>query len=139
MLAILILSFTYINAMMNEPKTIPSHGEIKTINVDVFQDQDLTTALTSIYWGKLEPSEVANHTCYIYNRGNTPVTLTFVIDNWNPLEAEQFLDFSTDYSGVVIQPKTSLEISLSLTVNPLIEDIDSFSFDITIIGIEEVS
>jgi len=115
-------------------KTLSSTGTIETIGVGVYTTAQCSTAVTSIPWGTLEPGASQDFVCYIRNEGNSPTTLSLQTTNWSPSVAATYLDLDWDYDNQPISPDDSIEVTFTLTVDASIEEITSFSFDITIIG-----
>jgi hypothetical protein len=72
--------------------------------------------------------------CYIKNEGDLPSTLSMYTSNWNPSSTENYLTLSWNYDGRSINPDDSVQVTFTLNVDPSIEGITSFSFDITIVG-----
>ena len=115
-------------------KTVSSTGSILTIGVGVYSDWGCNTPLTSIPWGTLEPGESQTFTCYIKNEGTAQSTLSMYPSNWNPTNAENYLDLSWNYAGTTINVGSSIQVRFTLTVDANIEGITNFSFDITVVG-----
>ncbi|MDH5449098.1 MAG: hypothetical protein OEX01_08900, partial [Candidatus Bathyarchaeota archaeon] len=70
------------------------------------------------------------------NEGNIPMTLNMTTDNWNPSSASTYITLSWNSEGSQVSADSVLETILTLSVSSGISEIDSFSFDITITGIE---
>lgn len=115
-------------------KTLSSTGTIQTVGVGVYSDSQLTTPVTAITWGTLEPGASQDFVCYIRNEGNAPSTLTLAISNWSPPAASSYLTLSWDYTGQSINPGSAVLVTFTLEVDPSITGITTFGFDITIIG-----
>ena len=113
---------------------ISNIGRIKTVNVGVYEDFDCTVPLSYIDWGMLEPSDVRNEIAYIQNEANVPIILTLTTQDWVPSNASDFISLTWDYDGSEIAVDAVVEVVFSLTVSPDISAIESFSFDIIIVG-----
>jgi len=74
-----------VGAIMERGRRINNQAAIKAVGVGVYQDSELTVPLTEINWGILEPGEEKNHTAYIENESNVPITLVLTTDNWSPV------------------------------------------------------
>ena len=74
-----------VGAIMERGRRINNQAAIKAVGVGVYQDSELTVPLTEINWGILEPGEKKNHTAYIENESNVPITLVLTTDNWSPV------------------------------------------------------
>jgi len=135
-LAILTMSIvTY--ALLTTFITIPAIGGIKTIGIEAYEDSNCTIKILQIDWGLLSPGESKNFTIYLKNEGNIGVILSLTTDNWNPIEASNYIVLTWNYTnGTIISPNEVIALILTLTVDSTITDIASFSFDIIITGEE---
>jgi len=123
-----------VGAIMERSRRINNQAAIKAVGVDVYQDPTLTVPLTEINWGVLEPGEEKNHTAYIENESNVPITLILTTENWSPLNASSFVALTWDYYGQFVAVGGFVEATFTLAVDPAISGIDAFSFDIVIVG-----
>jgi hypothetical protein len=121
-------------ALMQYSRKISNSATLKTVGINVFQNANLTTPVTSIAWGMLEPGQTKNSTVYLQSTSNVPITLSMYTANWNPANASEFLTLTWNYKGQVIAPSASLPATFSLAVNASISGITAFSFDIWIVG-----
>ena len=113
---------------------INSTGTLQTIGCQVIDDNG--TLLTSIDWGSLEPNSTVDFHCFVINNGSVPITLNLTTENWNPVNASNYITLTWDYLGDTINPSESHPIILTLTVSPEISGISDFSFDIVITATE---
>jgi len=133
----IVVSFAagfFVKASMEHSRRITNQAAIKAVNVNLYQDPALTVPLTEINWGVLEPGEEKNHTAYITNESNVPVTLVLSAENWSPLNASSFVALTWDYDGQPIAVGGFVEATFTLAVDPAISGIETFSFDIIIVG-----
>ena len=72
----------FVGGIMERSRRISNKAAIKAVGVGVYQDPALTVPLIEINWGILEPGEEKNHTAYIRNESNVPITLVFATENW---------------------------------------------------------
>ena len=117
--------------------TLSSSGSIQiqtTAGIGVYQDYQANTPLTSVSWGTLQPGGSQNVICYIKNEGSSPTILSLETSSWSSTAAETYLDLSWNYYGTLIGPDAVVQITLTLSVDPNIEGVTTFSFDITIVG-----
>ena len=113
-------------------KTISNVGAVKAIGVGVYWNQTCTNTVTSINWGMVEPSSTVNRTCYIRNEGNSASTLELQTSNWSPSEAAGYIYLSWDYGGQSLNLDEVVQVTFTLSVSSSVQNITSFSFDITI-------
>lgn len=115
--------------------TIPNVGILKTIGIGAYWDVGLTNRVNVIDWNILEPSDQKSFSIYMYNEGNSAVTLSLYTSNWNPPVASNYLTLRWDYKGQQIKVGEKLPVTLTLSVSPSITGITEFGFDIIIVGI----
>jgi hypothetical protein len=113
---------------------IQNTGHIIAIDVDVYQDADLTTVLTDINWGYLSPGEAKNHTCYVFNSGNAPINVSLYSDAWQPPAAADYLWLSWYGDVDTLDPGASAPLIIELNVNASTVGIDTFQFTIYVVG-----
>jgi hypothetical protein len=116
--------------------TVANVGTLRTSGVAVFTDNSFATELTSLNWGTMDPGSQKTLTVYIRNEGNSPITLTQMTSNWSPSTVSSYLSLSWSYSGQKVNAGAYVQVSLTLTVSSNVAKINSFSFDLTIIGTE---
>jgi len=80
----------------------------------------------------VEPGSLNNVTVYMRNEGNRLPTFPLTTDNWNPLNASDYLTLSWNYDGRQLNPLEVVQVTLTLTVSSSVQGIESFSFDIII-------
>jgi len=134
-LVVYILTLSLIGPVMSTVqtnRTISNAGAVKAIGVGVYWDQACTNAVTSINWGTIEPGSTVNKTCYIRNEGNSVSTLSLQTSNWNPSNATDYMNLIWDYGGQSISPDEAVRVTFTLSVLSSVQNITSFSFDITI-------
>lgn len=118
-------------------RTISSQGSIQiqtSEGICVYSDSGCTSEIAALDWGTLEPGTNHNILVYIKNEGDSPVTLSLETSNWIPSAASNYLTVNWNYYNQVINPGSATFVSLTLTVDPSIEGIDNFGFDISIIA-----
>ncbi len=142
-LTILIISFitlfgfsvAQVTSLLQTNKTVYSSGQIKTIGIGIYWDENATNRVSSFDWGIVEPDSKKNIIVYIHNEGNSPITLSMNISNWNPSKAMSYMTLNWNYTGQQIDYSKSIRVELSLLVNKSIKEITNFSFDLTLTGI----
>jgi len=114
---------------------IRSVGTIRAVGVQVFADEELSTVLEEIAWGTLAPGDSRNFDCWVKNTGNAAQTLTLLTENWVPAVAQSSISLSWSYNNEVIQPGAAVPVTFTLSVDPGIAGVNSFSFDIIVQGV----
>jgi hypothetical protein len=122
------------NSNSSDPpeNTVSDAGVLKAIGIGVYWDSSLTSKVSTTYWDLLQPSAQKSLTVYVYNEGNSPVTLSLSTSNWTPSTASTYLALTWNYNGQTISPSAQMQVELTLTVSSNITGISNFSFDITI-------
>jgi len=110
-------------------------GTIRAVGVQVYADAGLTTVLTEIAWGTLDPGESRNFNAWIKNTGNDAQTLTMLTESWVPAAAQNSISLSWNYNNEVIQSGAAVAVTFTLAVNPSINGVANFSFDIVVQGV----
>jgi hypothetical protein len=107
------------------------------IGVGFYWDNNCTDPVSFIDWGTIWPGSTVNVTVFVKNEGSQAISLNITAENWTPIETASYMAFSSNYMGQTINLQENLQITLSLTTSPNIEEIASFSFDISV-GINRV-
>ena len=123
--------------LLHATKTIPSTGTIKSLDFEVFANPDCTVIVERVNWGTVNRGSTVGITVYIKNIKNTNFTMSMNTTNWVPTIAEANIILAWNYTGELIEPNQVIPVQLLLMVNPNIENVVQFSFDINI-NAEEV-
>lgn len=110
----------------DDPGTVENETVVDVFTVEIYLN------ISSVDWGSLSPGETATRGLLIKNLGNASVTLGFQTVDWSSAAAQQYLNFTWSYAGEILEPEEELPESLILSVDPLIKDVDEFSFGITL-------
>ena len=79
--------------------TIQNVGAVKTLGVDIYSDEALTTPLTEINWGLIAPGETKNAIGWIKNTGNAPIILETWTDSQVPDNLWTYFQYSWNYDN----------------------------------------
>jgi hypothetical protein len=116
------------------PSPPPTPPPEPSIEIDVYSDSACTQVITSVIWGEIEGGNSVSQTIYVKNSGDDSVTLILSTENWNSVDASNYLQFSWDYDGSTISSSEVREIVMTLSVDPSVSGVDTFTFDIVITG-----
>lgn len=129
---------------------VPSSGVtvMGNVSLGIYWDVTGTRAVTEVDWGVFElcpnAAPISNNVkIWVRNNGNRElyVSVTWDDTSWQPPEAMQYfeLTFGSDpnFLNSPLKPNRARELYLYLKLDPSITDIESFSFDILIIGQDE--
>jgi hypothetical protein len=75
-------------------------------------------------------------TIYVKNEGKDPVQLSYYTSNWNPPEAANYLNLGWDYNGQMLKARKTSQLTFTLSVTANTTGIETFGFDLTVIGNE---
>lgn len=134
---ICILLLAGVSQMFNQDQlggALGSSGLISYSGLDFFSDLSLSSRISHVNWGTLEPGGSSSVDLVIYNFESSPLILYLSSEKWEPSAAQQFLDLSWNYSGDPLQSHEAVEISFVLSVSEDILGIDSFSFDVVVMA-----
>jgi len=132
--ALSVLIYTSVS-MYWSSATIGSRGTVRTLGVGVYWDEACNNPVSYIDWGMVDPSSQENVKVYVKNEGNVHVSISLDTVNWDPLNASSYIALGWDYSGQVLSPRESIEVTLALLISAGIQDVSSFDFEIVITGI----
>jgi hypothetical protein len=107
---------------------------IKSVGVNVYSDPACTVPLLGIDWGMMEPGQSKSFPAYIKNESNVPVIMSMYADNWNPVNAKDFMTLGWSYDGSQIPVDSTLPVDFTLTISASISGITNFSFEIWVVG-----
>jgi flagellar basal body-associated protein FliL len=129
----------------------PSVGNIRTIGVKAYWDQEHANETTEIQWGTLYPGSTNNATLYLRSTSNYEATLKLQTGNWafqnsnnttvsGPNNTTSYMNLTWNYNDAPITPGEIVPVTLTLQVNDsssfiefLIQNnVNRFSFDINI-------
>jgi len=110
-------------------------GTIRAVGVQVYADSHLSTVLTEISWGTLNPGEVRTFNAWVKNTGNDAQKLVMWTENWVPTSAQDSIVLTWDYADGWIAAGASIPVVFTLSVDPNIDGVTGFSFDIVVQGV----
>jgi hypothetical protein len=129
-----VLMMTSVFAYLTANRSIPNSGEIKGVNVSVYQDSACTQPLTSWTWGVINPGSSIVKTMYVKNEGNGPITLSLTTNTWAPSSASTYITVTWNREGTAVNAGNNVQANVTLSVSPSIAGITSFTFTMVITG-----
>ena len=135
--AALILNVFLLNTIAGQlmySTSLKSHGTVQTIGVVAYKESSCVTLMSDVDWGNVMPGGYITKTVYIRNEGNSALTLSLNTENWSPTSADNYMALGWNYAGQTIEPNQVVRITLTLSVSQNINGIETFYFDIIIIG-----
>jgi len=114
---------------------IQGTGSIKGLGLGAYWDPQCTNATSSFDFGALEPGSSKDFALYLRNEGNSALTLSMTSENWNPVNAADYMALTWNREGQQINPDEVVECVITLSVSENIQGVSSFSLDIIISGI----
>ncbi len=112
-----------------DPESILERGEST-----VKSGNSLMVNVTAFDWGELHPGDSASRAVLIQNVGSDPLILSFHVEDWDPVEAAEYLELSWNQEAAVARPGENVAAIFRLEVSWLIRNITQFSFNIRIEG-----
>ncbi|MCW4016702.1 MAG: hypothetical protein NWF06_10065 [Candidatus Bathyarchaeota archaeon] len=132
LLSVSLFAFVQINLLfLRTPVLSVSAVEVSN-NVQIYSDPTCEKVVYQVDWGNLLAGATQYYDFYVRNEGNNSVVLKLMTQNWLPLDAQQNMMLSWDYTGYPIYTNQVEHIQLELAVSPKIKDVTSFSFNILI-------
>jgi hypothetical protein len=128
------LTMASVLALLQSSRTIPSHGTIRGVNVNVYSDIGCTQVLSSVDWGTIDNGSSTVKTVYVKNEGTANMNLTLGNNTWVPSGATSYLTLTWNRENYVLTNGTSVSADLNLTVSPTFTTGTDFSFNIVITG-----
>ena len=113
-------------------------GIIRAVGVKVYGDADQTFEISAIDWGNVTAGDVKAFDLWIENDKNTIVTLTMALENWVPVQANDYLTIGWNYAGNELYPSETVAVTLTMTVADNAQDFliirpgGDFAFDIVL-------
>ena len=133
--AFMSVTSVYAFGLLANQNTVNTSGVVADVTLGVYSNSACTQNYTSINWGTCYPGENRTALAYIKNLGTLDATLSIQTINWNPSIAPSFLALNSNYYGQIIAPGSVTPITFTLTVPSDINQVDTFSFDISIISV----
>jgi hypothetical protein len=137
LLAFFIINMFLLTSIIGQTSTktsLQSYGSIRTIGVGVYTNGYCTTTVSTVDWGQITPGQAISRTFYLRNEGSSDVTLTMFATNWTPSTAENYMSVDWDYAGQTLSPNQVIAVTFTLSVQSTISGIETFNFNIDIIG-----
>ncbi len=146
---ITLLVSTSISVLLerNYDINLPSIGNIKTVGVEVYMDEQLKTRSDKVDWGTVKPGSIVNVTRYVRNVSNENTDLSMTVENWHYLNASgvilnetSYINLHWDGEGKTLKPNQKLKVVFTLSVDHSYEfvnfivgeQVKSFAFDMKI-------
>lgn len=104
------------------------------IEIKVYSELACTNIVSDVEWGDIEAGDVSDVQLYVKNSGDTSVIISLDTENWSSNTAMENMNLSWDYNGQSIEPGEARPVTLTLSVDSDCPELDSFGFDIIIIG-----
>ncbi len=116
-------------------KGVSNYGSVRgAFGIEIYWSQQANDRVSSIDWGTLEPGSNKSVTIYVRNEGKKSVSLSFYTSEWNPSEAADYLSLNWDYEGQSVGVGEVVQVTFTLSIAPSTKGIETFGFNITIIG-----
>jgi len=128
------LGVTVTFGLMSYSRRIESEAELKGVGISIYAYANKSSPVSAIKWGLMEPGESRVFDCFVFNEGNSPLTLSMVVENWVPENASGQMSLTWTYAGEQLDVRGYIPVVFVLTLNPSISGLDSFGFTIVVTG-----
>lgn len=115
---------------------IQNKGAIKTVNVNIFEDSQLTIPLIEIDWGFVEPGTSVTRVGYVVSDSNVNISLAMYTGNFTPTIAEPYLNLTWNCENITLNPYDWMMAVFELHISENVTGVMDFSFDVVIVGSE---
>jgi len=137
LLGFFVINMFLLNSIIGQTSTktsLQSYGSIRTVGVGIYTNSYCVSTVSTVDWGQITPGQAISRTYYLRNEGNSDVTLSIFTTNWTPATAENYLSLDWDYADQILGPNQVIAVTLTLSVQSTISGIETFNFNIDIIG-----
>jgi len=136
-IVIVVFASQTIVGQFSSLRLIGSTGTVTFIDVGVYWDANCSSRVDSLDWGSVAPGSNVTKTVFIRNEGNEPSTLFLNTTHWNPSNASDYIKLNWNCKEHILYPQDPpTEVTLTLSIAPITEEIKYFNFDI-IIGVNK--
>lgn len=136
LLAFALACVISITATLIADYAVPSSGNIKTCNVELYWDAELTTKATEVDWGLVEPVAPVTKTLYIHNGGSVDLKLSFYVSDWNPSNAAEVVSVEWNLEGQTLVAGETKTVTLTLYSSMDMQNVTSFNNMLHFVGTE---
>jgi hypothetical protein len=131
----LVLLSPYTFGLLSAQYMTSSTGIVASVDLAVYQNSSGTQNLTTLNWGTICPGQGITQVIFVKNNGNVNVTLHLEAINWHPSAASRYITVNWDFTqGDIIMANVITPIQISLSVSAVIQNIQTFNFDILLIS-----
>jgi hypothetical protein len=90
---------------------IPSIGNVKTIGVEAYWDENIENKTEAINWDLIWLGSSKNVTLYLRSASNVETVLQLNTSNWNPKNISKYMILTWNYNGTPVQPSKVIHVS----------------------------
>jgi hypothetical protein len=121
--------------LLTQTQTFQGAGviSISAVGVTIYGDAGLTTPISNITWGTLNPGGQTTTTIYIKNNGTIPETLTFAANTWTPSNANTYLTCTWNPTQTTLAANATTSAIITLAASSS-APATAFSFNMAITG-----
>jgi len=123
-------------AALSASRDVTLSGTLTAVNVEIYHDLECTQPCTTVDVGAVNPGSSAPQDIYIKNTGTVPVTLSMATSNWNPANADSYLDLSWNRPDYDLGVGSVVQATLTLTAASNTGSLTAFSVSVTITGMQ---
>jgi len=113
-LLLLTLLLTISGILLYLKLQIRNYAIIKVVGINVYWDSNCTSPAEEIDWGVIYAWKNYSKQVFFKNLGNTNLTLSLEVTDWDPPYASDYFIASWTYNGEVIKPLECLPVNFTL-------------------------
>jgi hypothetical protein len=109
-----------------------SNVRTSSIAIKIYSDSACKKSVTSLNWGSLNVGSSKSIILYIRNEGKTNARLAMTSTNWSPANAPNYMKITWNYYNKILNPWSSVKLTLLLATAQNTPSMTNFSCDIII-------
>jgi len=134
----MLLSISILWSLQTATHTISASAIQTAGTIAVYWDPNCTTQVTTINWGNLSLGQTENTKLYIKNQASTPAYLIASDNNWNPTNAQNYIQFAFDIQGEKIEAGEVKNVTFALTASWETTSLSTFTFNVLIKALDSL-
>jgi len=114
-LSLLLILLIISGLLIYRELRVSNRAIIRVVGINVYWDPNCTTPAKEIDWGEVEPGINYSREVFFKNLGNTNLSLTLQVTDWDPPYASNYFLASWTYQGEILSPGECLPVNFTLS------------------------